>query len=103
MKIGFLTTGIMRRMDFGELVRWSAGHGYQGVDVPDAVPNAVKIVRDAGLAPIATGGVPPLIVADPAEREGNVARALERLAVIADDGIPLVMLNHGKVADRTDD
>ncbi len=103
MKIGFLTTGIMRRMDFGELVRWSAAHGYQAVDVPDSVPNAVKIVRDAGLAPAATGGLPNLIVADAAEREANVTRALERLAVIAGDGIPLVMLNHGKVADKTDD
>src|SRR5947209_19845268 len=100
MKIGFLATGIMRRMDFGELVRWSASHGYEGVDVPDNVPNAVKLVRDAGLAPIATGGLPSLIVADPAEREANVAKALKRLDAIAGDGIPLVIQNHGKVTDR---
>src|SRR5579871_6356770 len=103
MKLGFLATGIMRKMDFGELVRWSAAHGYQAVDVPDSVPNAINLVREAGLEPAATGGLPNLIVADEATRQANVARALDRLDEVARDGIPLVMLNHGKVLDKSDD
>lgn len=103
MKLGFLTTGVLRtQIDYGELVRWSAQHGYQAADVPDS-PGAVDLVRQAGLEPAATGGLPPLIVADPAQREANVAKAIGRLDEVATQGIPLVMLNHGRVPDASDD
>jgi len=54
VKLGFLATGLLRsRVDYAELVRYAADHGYQAADVPDALPLAlaVKILRDAGLEP----------------------------------------------------
>ncbi len=104
MKLGFLATGVLRsRVDYGELVRWAADHGYDAVDVPDNVPNAIDLVRQAGLAPAATGGLPNLIVADRTQRETNVAAALRRLDEVARQQIPIVMLNHGRVLDASDD
>lgn len=104
MKIGLLATGVLRsRVDYRELVHWSAEHGYQAIDVPDQPVDAVDVARAAGLEPAATGGLPPLILADPSQREENVARALQRLEDVARQGIGIVMLGHGKVADRSDD
>lgn len=104
MKIGFLPTGVLRsRVDYGELVAWAAANGYQAADVPDSVPNGVELLRQHGMEPAATGGLPPLIVADAETRATNVARAIERLRVVADQGIPIVMLNHGKVLDASDE
>jgi sugar phosphate isomerase/epimerase len=103
VKLGFLATGVLRtRVDFADLVRWGAAHGYAAVDVPEQ-PGAVEIVRQAGLEPAATGGLPNLIVADPATREANIARAVERLEVVAREGIRIVMLNHAKVPDASED
>jgi sugar phosphate isomerase/epimerase len=103
VKLGFLSTGVLRREDFGGLVTWAAAHGYQAIDVPDGVPNGADLVRAAGLAPAATGGLPSLIVADPATREENVAAALRRLDEIAHQGIPLVMLGHARVPEASED
>lgn len=104
MKIGFLPTGVMRsRIDYGELVAWAADHGYQAADVPENPPNAVELVRQAGLEPAATYGLPSLIVADADTRKANVEKAIERLKAVADQGIPIVMLNHGKVPEATED
>ena len=104
MQLGFLATGVLRsRLDFGELVRWGVAHGYSAVDVPDNVPSAVDLVRAAGLRPAATGGLPNLIVADPAQREAHVTLALARLAEIARQDIHLVMLGHTGGADASDD
>lgn len=102
MKLGFLTTGVMRRLDFGELARFGAAHGYQAVDIPDA-PGAVEIARQAGLEPAATGLGPALIVADPEQRAANVAQGIARLREIQRQGIKLVMVNHGKVEGASDD
>lgn len=104
MKLGFLPTGVLRtQVDYGELVRWAAEHGYQAADVPDNLPNGAAILRQNGLEPAATGGLPPLIVADPETRATNVARAIERLKAVADQGIPIVMLGHARVLDASDD
>jgi sugar phosphate isomerase/epimerase len=104
MKLGFLTTGLLRtKVDYADLVRFAADHGYQAADVPDPLPKSVKILRDAGLEPIAAGGLPNLIVADTEERAANVAKALVRLDEVARQGIPLLMLNHGKVLTATED
>ena len=104
MKIGFLATGVLRsRVDFAELAQFGAAHGYQAVDIPDKPANAVDIARAAGLEPAAAGGLPALIVADPAKREGNIAQAIQRLDDVARQGIHLVMLNHGRVPDASDD
>ena len=104
MKIGFLSTGLLRtRVDYADLVRFAADHGYGAADVPDPLPQAVAILRAAGLEPAAAGGLPNLIVADAAERAANIARALERLDEVARQEIPLIMLNHGKVLLASDD
>jgi sugar phosphate isomerase/epimerase len=104
MKLGFLTTGLLRtKVDYADLVRFAADHGYQAADVPDPLPKSVKILRDAGLEPIAAGGLPNLIVADADERAANVAKALVRLDEVAREGIPLLMLNHGKVLTASED
>lgn len=86
-----------------ELAAWAAAHGYQAMDVPVEPDNAVEIIRDAGLVPAATGGLPPLIVADPATREANVAAACRRLDTAARQGIPIVMLGHARVPDASDE
>jgi sugar phosphate isomerase/epimerase len=105
VQLGFLPTGVLRsRVDYQELVRFGAAHRYQAADVPDSLPNAVEIVRQAGLAPAATWGrVPSLIVADPAERAQNVETAISRLQEVAQQGIPFVMVNHRKVAGASDE
>ena len=104
MKLGFLATGVLRsQVDYGELVRFGAEHGYSAVDVPENPPNAVELVRAAGLEPAATHGLPPLIVADQGQREANIAQALGRLDEVARQGITLVMLNHAKVLEASDD
>jgi sugar phosphate isomerase/epimerase len=104
VKLGFLPTGVLgSRVEYAELVRWAADHGYQAADVPPRVPNAVQILRQAGLEPAAGGGVPPLIVADRETRQANVAQAIERLEAAAGEGIPIVMVNHARVADASDD
>jgi len=104
VKLGYLQTGLLgSRVDYGELARWAADHGYQAADVPANLPNAVDLLRQAGLEPAATGGLPALIVADPETRGTNVARAIERLEVVAGQGIPLVMVNHARVPGASDD
>jgi len=104
MKLGFLATGLLRsRVDYADLVRFAADHGYLAADVPDPLPQSVSTLRGAGLEPAAAGGLPNLIVADAAERAANVTRALERLDEVARHQIPLVMLGHGKVLTATDD
>lgn len=102
MKIGFLPTGVLRSgVDYADLVAWAASHGYRAADVPDNRPDGAELLRRHGMEPAATGGLPPLIVADADSRAANVARAIERLKAVADQGIPIVMLNHGKVADAS--
>jgi sugar phosphate isomerase/epimerase len=104
MKLGFLATGVLRsQVDYAELVRWAVEHGYEAIDVPDKPANAVEIVREAGLEPGATGGLPPLIVADPQKRKENVAQAIQRLDDVARQGMRIVMLGHGKVVDASDE
>lgn len=97
MKLGFLSTGVMRRLDFGELARFGAAHGYAAVDIPPNVPDAVGIARAAGLEPAAAHLGPALIVADPDQRAQNVKEGIKRLHEIKADGITLVMINHTKV------
>jgi sugar phosphate isomerase/epimerase len=103
MKLGFLPTGLMRRMDYGELVQFAGAHGYQAADVPDSVANGVELLRAAGMVPAATGGLPNLIVADPAVREQNVDQARRRLDEVARQGISLVMLGHTRVPEASED
>jgi sugar phosphate isomerase/epimerase len=105
VKLGFLPTGVMgSRMDYAELAKWGADHGYQAADVPERVPDGVGILRRAGLEPAAlNGALPSLIVADGETRRANVAKALERLPRAADEGFTIVMLNHGKVPEASED
>lgn len=105
MKLGFLPTGVLgSRLEYRELAAWGAAHGYQAADVPFRVPNGAEILRQAGMEPAAlNGALPNLIVADAHTRAANVASAFEGLAAAVDQGISIVMLNHGKVADASDD
>ena len=97
MQLGFLRTGVMRQIDFAELVRFGSAHGYAAVDIPPDVPNAVAIARQGGLGPAAAHLGAALIVADPAQRAQNVEQGIKRLQEIKAQGITLVMINHTKV------
>lgn len=102
--LGVLPTGVLRsRVDFADMVRWAADNGYRAIDVTADRPDAVELVRKAGLEIGAMGHLPPLIVADPAVREANVRAAIARLDAAASLGGRIVGLGHARVPEASDD
>src|SRR5439155_23798838 len=96
---GIVLAGVLGKdVEFSALCSWAAANGYGSVDVPRGRTDAVELVRKAGLEPGATGGLPPLIVADDKERKKNVDAAIERLEEIARAGVPLVQTGHAPAA-----
>jgi sugar phosphate isomerase/epimerase len=100
MKLGIVLAGVLRtKIDFGELCTWAANNGYGAIDVPADRPDAADLARKAGLELAATSAGAPLIVADDAEREKNVATVIAKIDQAADQGIPFVQLGHARVPD----
>ncbi len=104
MKLGIVLAGVLRsKIDFGDLVKWAADNGYGAVDVPPDRLEGAELARKAGLEVASTGGTPPLFVADPAERERNVAGAIAKIEAAANAGIGLIQLGHARVPDADDE
>ena len=104
MKIGLLPTGVLRsQVDYAEMVRWAADHGYQAIDVMTDQPNAIEIARKAGLEVGAVGSLPALIVADPAAREANVKAAIARIVDVANRGGTIIQMGHARAPEVSDD
>jgi sugar phosphate isomerase/epimerase len=104
VKIGLLPTGLLRsQVDYAEMVRFAADHGYQAIDVMVDQPDAIALARRAGLDVGAVGNLPPLVVADPAVREANVKAAIARLDTVAGWGGQVINLLHGRVPEASDD
>jgi sugar phosphate isomerase/epimerase len=104
MKIGLLPTGLLRsRVDFAELVRFAADHGYQAIDITSDRPDAIELARRAGLDVGVAGSLPPLILADATARETNIQAAIAKLDAVGRVGGQLVSVGHARVPDASDD
>jgi sugar phosphate isomerase/epimerase len=104
MKLGIVLAGVLQsKIDFADLCAWAAANGYDATDTPVDRADGGDVARRAGLAVAATGGLPNLIVADPAARATAIAEAKARLDAAARAGHSLVMLGHARLAEGSDD
>jgi len=104
IRLGIVLAGVLNsKIDFPELCRWAKANGYDAIDVPANREDGFEVARGAGLEVAASGGLPPLIVADDAERERNLQAARQRLETVARAGGTLLQLGHARAADVADD
>lgn len=95
MKLGFFPTGIMRQLDFEELARWGAEHGYRAMDVPPDREGTRAICDRYGLQVNSTSGLyGDPIKADDREREQQVDLIKSAIDLAAAQGIPTVSTGH---------
>jgi len=77
IRLGIVLAGVLNsKIDFPELCRWAKANGYDAIDVPANRADGFEVARGAGLEVAASGGLPPLIVADDTERERNLQAAI---------------------------